>query len=81
MRSYEKLIDERGQIYKMDVREEKQNLRQRREEDDIQMEKQRGRNNLHNFTNICVGRGLKALFDNSGVVFPIPNPEQSHKHC
>ena len=50
LRSFDKLVDERERIYQMDLRMRKQYLRQKWEVNGIEMEKQRRRDNLHNFT-------------------------------
>ena len=56
LRSFDKLVDERERIFRMDLRKRKQYLRQKCEVNGIEMEKQRRRDNLHNFTNIPVER-------------------------
>ena len=66
LKSFDKLVDERERIFQLDLRKRKQYLRQKCEAEGIEMEKQRRRDNLHNFTNIPVGTDLKALLDRSG---------------
>ena len=56
----------------MDLIERKQNLRQKCKANEVMiMEKQRQRDNLHNFTNTSVDRDLKSLLDRSGGFVPI----------
>ena len=66
LKSFDKLVDERERIFHLYLRKRKQYLRQKCEAEGIEMEKQRRRDNLHNFTNIPVGRDLKTLLDRSG---------------
>ena len=71
LRSYDKLADERERIYRKDLVARKQNLRQKYKANEVIVEKQRQRDNLHNFINTSVDKDIKTLLDRSGGFLPI----------
>lgn len=70
-------MKKREEIYKLDVKDRKREIRQKDKEDKMWREQQRKQDNMHNFTNSSIGKNLKTFLDRGGGYVPIC----SKTHC